>query len=71
MVDRLKPEYEGKVEFRLYNVDTSTEGQELANKLGAKYVPTFVFVNADGSVALMEAGALPEDRLRKELDALK
>lgn len=71
MVDRLQPEYEGIVEFRLYNVDVSAEGQQIANDLGAEYVPTFVFVNSDGSVELMEAGALTETRLRDELDRLE
>lgn len=71
MVDRLQPEYEGIVEFRLYNVDVSSEGQQIANDLGAEYVPTFVFVNSDGSVQQMEAGALSETRLREELDALE
>lgn len=71
MVDRLQPEYEGTVEFRLYNVDNDAEGAELAKDLGAEYVPTFVFVNTDGSIAFMGAGALSETRLREELDALK
>lgn len=71
MVDRLQLEYQGKVEFRLYNVDESADGQELADSLGAQYVPTFVFVNSDGSVESMEAGALSETRLREALDALE
>ena len=34
VVDRLKTEYEGVVEFRLINVETDTEGAQIANDFG-------------------------------------
>ncbi|MDO8880400.1 MAG: thioredoxin domain-containing protein [Coriobacteriia bacterium] len=71
VVDRLKTEYEGTVEFRLVNVDTDSEGQALMTKYNAQFVPTFVFLNADGSVGQMIVGAQEETVLRDALDALK
>ncbi len=71
VVDRLKKEYEGTVEFRLYNVEKDEEGSALANEFGAQYVPTFVLVNSDGSVAGQVVGETPEDSLREQLDSLK
>lgn len=70
VVDRLKKEYEGSVEFRLFNVDEDTEGQALMQQYGAQYVPTFVFVNADGTSAGQLVGEQSEEVLRKQLDAL-
>lgn len=70
VVDRLKKEYEGTVEFRLFNVDEDTEGQALMQQYGAQYVPTFVFVNADGTSAGQLVGEQSEEALRKQLDAL-
>jgi thioredoxin-like negative regulator of GroEL len=71
VVDRLKTEYEGVVEFRLLNVDTDPEGQELMAKYNAQFVPTFVFLMADGSVSETIVGAQPESVLRSALDALE
>lgn len=70
MVDRLQQEYEGKVEFKLYDVENDAEGSQLANQFGAQYVPTFVFLNADGSQSEMFAGGT-EEQIRSALDALK
>ncbi len=71
VVDRLKQQYEGKVEFKLYDVDKSQEGQELMSKFNAQYVPTFVFVNRDGSVATQKVGEIAESDLASVLDGLK
>lgn len=71
VVDRLKTQYEGKVEFRLYNVEKDAEGARLANEFGAQFVPTFVLVNSDGSRADTIVGSVSEEQLRKALDALK
>ena len=71
VVDRLKQQYEGKVEFRLYDVDTSDEGNQLMGQFNAKYVPTFVFVNKDGSVSTQKVGETSEADMKKALDALK
>ncbi len=71
VVDGLKKEYEGKVEFKLYDVEKDAEGANLANQLGAKFVPTFEFVNADGSINKEIVGEVSEAQLRQQLDALK
>jgi len=71
VVDRLKQDYEGTVEFRLYDVDKSQEGQELMRRFGAQYVPTFVFLNSDGTEADRVVGESSEDAMRAILDSLK
>ena len=70
VVDGLKAEYEGDVEFRLVNVETDPDGPGLASKYGAQYVPTFVFLNADGTVAKTLVGEQSEAQLRSALDGL-
>lgn len=71
VVDRLKTQYEGKVEFRLYNVDESSEGQRLMQQYGAQYVPTFVFLNSDGTEAKRLVGETAENDMRAVLDSLR
>lgn len=71
VVDRLKQEYEGKVEFRLINVDNDPDGNALMAQYNAQYVPTFVFLNADGTTAGQIVGEVEESQLREKLDALR
>lgn len=71
VVDGLKKEYEGKVEFRLLNVETDNEGVELANSLGIQYVPTFLYVNSDGVISSQVVGEQDVAQMRTALDALK
>jgi thioredoxin-like negative regulator of GroEL len=71
VVDGLKQQYEGTVEFKLYDVEKNAEGAKLADQFGAQYVPTFVFVNADGSLSEQLVGALSEAQLKAALDKLK
>jgi len=70
VVDGLKDEYEGKVEFQLLNVEKDAAGAELANTYGAQYVPTFVFVNSDGTQSGQLVGTQSEAQMRAELDKL-
>jgi thiol:disulfide interchange protein len=70
VVDRLQPEYEGVVEFRLINADTDSEAAALMQEYQLAYVPTFVFVNPDGTVEDQIVGAVAEEELREKLDAL-
>jgi len=51
LVERLEKTYAGKVEFRRLNVESDPAANDLASKLGVQYVPTFLFVNADGVIA--------------------
>lgn len=71
VVDGLKKEYEGKVEFRLLNVETDSEGVQLANELGIQYVPTFLYVNSDGVISSQVVGEQDVAQMRTALDALK
>lgn len=71
VVDGLKARYEGKVEFRILNVETDAAANNLANAMGVTAVPTFIFVNSDGVQAGRVVGSMPEAQLVKELDALK
>jgi len=71
VVDGLKKQYEGKVEFKLYDVEKDAEGAQLATDFGAQFVPTFVFVNADGSESEQIVGEVSEAQLKKALDKLK
>lgn len=72
LVERLEQEYGDKIEFRRYVDSGDPVGDELAAMFNVQYVPTFVFINADGSVSGQPiVGGVGEDILRKRLDALK
>ncbi len=71
VVDGLKKQYEGTVEFKLYDVEKDAEGANLAQQFGAQFVPTFVFVNADGSTSDQIVGEVAKTQLTKALDKLK
>lgn len=71
LVEGLEKQYEGKVEFRRLNVEKDQAGVELANKLGVQYVPTFLFVNADGVIAQQVVGEQTKEQLTAALDSLK
>jgi hypothetical protein len=72
LVERLEKEYAGKVEFRRYVDSGDPVGDKLSLLFNVQYVPTFVFVNADGSVSGQPiVGEASEGVLRQRLDALK
>ncbi len=72
LVERLKQEYAGKVEFRRYVDAEDPVGNQLAEQLNVQYVPTFVFVNADGSMSGQPiVGGVDVSVLKQRLDALK
>ncbi|MDA3935717.1 MAG: thioredoxin family protein [Actinomycetota bacterium] len=71
VVRGLEAEYEGKVDFQLFDVEKDSRGNSLMAQYGAQYVPTFVFLNSDGSKADMIVGEIDQTRLREVLDALK
>lgn len=72
LVERLGSEYKGTVESRTYMDSGDPVGDALAQQFQIQYVPTFVFVNADGSVSGESiVGGATEDVLRQRLDALK
>jgi thiol-disulfide isomerase/thioredoxin len=71
VVDRLQQQYKGKVDFKLYDVDNSAEGNQLMQQFNSQYVPTFVFVNRNGTVVQQKVGELTQTELVGMLDALK
>ncbi len=71
VVDGLEKQYKGKVEFRLINADTDPQAQSLSQKYGITAVPTFVFLNTDGTEATRLLGEQSENQMRKTLDSLK
>jgi len=70
VVDRLKDRFKGKIDFRRYDVNSDQTGQQLADALGAQYVPSFVFFNAKGEKVDMIVGGVPETTLKAKLDTL-
>jgi thioredoxin 1 len=71
LVEGLEKKYGDKVEFRRLNVEKDQAGVELANELGIQYVPTFMFVNADGVVSKQTVGAMDEAQFKAALEALQ
>lgn len=71
IVDGLIPEYEDTVAIRKYNVETSERGMELAEEYEVMFVPTFVFVGADGEVVDTIIGEASEQTIKDALDSLK
>jgi thioredoxin-related protein len=72
VVDRLRTQYAGKVDLKAMDLsrgDASVEA--LATSFGVEYVPTFVFVDRDGTVRSSVVGEMSEDAMRAKLDALK
>lgn len=72
VVDGLRERYKGKIEVKRMDTDGSdAQVAQLADAFGVQYVPTFVFVNSDGSVSGTVVGEVPESRLVEELAKLK
>jgi thioredoxin-like negative regulator of GroEL len=72
VVDGLQREYKGKVDFIRINTDTASGNeQQLANQYGVNVVPTFVFVNADGTLGTKVLGEMKATAMRSQLDRLK
>ncbi len=71
VVDGLTAEYAGKVEIRQMNVETDDAAADLATSFRVQYVPTFVFVNADGTTSDTLVGEVTEAKLKDALNALR
>ena len=70
VVDRLKEQYKGKITFYRWDPNTDRQGNDLATKINAEYVPTFVFFNAKGEKVDMIVGGVEEATLKAKLNAL-
>jgi thioredoxin-like negative regulator of GroEL len=72
LVERLTTAYKGKVDFRVYVDSGDPVGDQIAQQLDIQYVPSFVFVNTDGSLSgRMIVGGTDETTLRQRIDTLK
>lgn len=72
VVDRLKAGYAGRVDIRRMDTDVGdAEADSLARGFGIEYVPTFVFVDRDGTVSGSIVGQVPEKSLVDEIARLK
>ena len=63
------PEYAGRVAF-VDAITTEAAAQSVIDRYPTQYIPTSVFVGADGEVVDMVIGPLSEADLRARLDAL-
>ena len=69
VVHGLEREYEGRIDFLYLNVaDARNDSAERA--LGFTITPHFFFRRADGSTVHSIQGVVPEDVLRRTIDAL-
>lgn len=72
VVDGLAKKYAGKYEIRVLNLSRDdAEARRLYDSWGLQYVPTFVFLNTDGSKANTIVGAVPASDLEAELAKLE
>ncbi|MBN2405908.1 MAG: thioredoxin family protein [Coriobacteriia bacterium] len=67
----LKGDYDDRIVFKIYDVETSEEGMALANQFGLQFVPTFVFVDSSGEEVNRMVGLVSESALRETLDNLE
>jgi len=71
LVEGLEKTYKDKVDVRRLNVEDDQDAVALAEKLGVQYVPTFVFVTADGVTSKTLVGEQSEATMKAALDALQ
>ncbi len=71
VVNGLKGDYEDRIVFKIYDVETSEEGMALANEFGLQFVPTFVFVDSSGEEVNRMVGLVSESAIRETLDNLE
>jgi hypothetical protein len=72
VVDGLIKKYAGRYDIRVMNGSTGDpEVDRLAQVYGIEYVPTFVFLNRDGSLSNKLVGSRPAAELEAEMAKLK
>ena len=71
VVDGLVAKYKGRYDFRILNEDPDPGAQQLADKYQVPGVPTFVFLNSDGTQSGTVVGAVPVQQIETELAKLK
>jgi hypothetical protein len=72
VVDGLVRKYQGRYDIRVLNLSSGdAEARRLYDSWGLEYVPTFVFLNTDGSRSNTIVGSVPAERLEAELARLQ
>ena len=66
---KVLPEYEGRIAY-VDAVTTDPPARPIIDRYPTQYIPTSVFVGADGAVVDTVIGPLSETDLRERLDAL-
>lgn len=69
VADQVIPGYEGKVSF-VNAITDSPSGQQLSSRFAFQYIPTSIFIAADGTVIDSFTGVLSADEMKARLDAL-
>ena len=67
LINDMAPQYEGRAKLVVLNLH---EHIELARQLEVQFVPTILFLNADGDIVETYAGYVEEEDLAAKLDAL-
>jgi len=71
VVDGLVKQYSDRYEIRILNTSSrDPKMMSLAQTYRVQYVPTFVFVNSDGSLSKSVVGAVPASQLEREFAKL-
>lgn len=65
ILEELSDEYAGKI--KIYKVNTEIE-QELSSVFQIRSIPSILFIPADGSQPMMQAGALPKSALKEAIE---
>lgn len=66
---KLMPEYQGRVAFIDALTDDST-AREVLERYQVQYIPTSIFIGADGKLAEVYVGPLDEHALRMKIEGL-
>ncbi|MBU1672272.1 MAG: thioredoxin family protein [Actinobacteria bacterium] len=68
-INKIKPEYEGRVSFIIVNVYDPAE-YDFSVASGIQTIPTTFFVGKDGNVVDTVVGVMEPDELKQQLDKL-
>lgn len=72
VVDRLQQRYAGRADVKVVNLSLgNADDEKLADLFGVEYVPTFAFVDSDGTRRGELVGETSEDELARRIDALR
>jgi thioredoxin-like negative regulator of GroEL len=68
-INKVKPEYDGKVAFVIVDVYDPQE-DKLTGQYGIQTIPTTYFLGKDGSVVNKVTGVMEPEQLKQQIDAL-